>query len=740
MNEPYLNNVPNEDHVEEINLGEYFRLLAIHKWSIIAFVVIVTLLTTLVVLSKEQIYKAQTIILIEKKADNIVPIAEVYSEGIGNRFLGSQIKILNSRNLAEQTIDALNLAKHPLFDPKQQQLKPNTLESILSWLPIDIDFLKKDNSKKIQKAPEYIIRNSIVGAFKSNLKIDLVPKTELLEISFESADKELTVSVPNKLVELYINKDIQKRFETTQKATNLINNRLGELKQNLDKSEKTLQAFFNQKSLIDVRGNVDSLTESELSQFTSILIQVRHRLNVTETAYQQIIALQRQGLPIEEFEKIPAILKDQSVRSARQLQISQENIITELKVRYGPKHPKMISAVDRLEKANQDIKKQIATVVESIEKEYQVTLAEERHLTEQMRLSKKGMNKLNSMTGELESLQRDVEANKEIYTKFLNRYKETSSIDEVQSVRVSIIDPAVLPSGPFKPRKKLIIMVSIVLSLIIGSIIVFLIEILDKTFKHPYDVEERLRLAVLAALPKLSIWVDKDIKLMRYYNDNNSSFFSESIRTIRTSALLSRIDDKQKNILITSSVPNEGKTVTAVNLALALGQLHNVLLMDCDLRKPSIAKAFDLSVKDVGLSDFVRGTHSLEKALYRFEKESITVMPSGTIPPNPLEMLSSDRFAKSFKLLQAKFDHIIIDSPPVIAVSDAAFLSSTFVNQVIYIIKANATPYPIITEGIKRLRNAHAPIVGAVLNGVDSNKKYYAGDEYSTYEYYGYKA
>jgi len=249
------------------------------------------------------------------------------------------------------------------------------------------------------------------------------------------------------------------------------------------------------------------------------------------------------------------------------------------------------------------------------------------------------------------------------------------------------------------------------------------------------DVEEKLHLSVLGILPELSIWLNKDIRLLRYFTDNNHTAFAENIRTIRSGILLSGLDDKQKIILITSSVPKEGKSMLAVNLALALGQVGSVLLIDCDLRRPSIKKVFGLASNTIGLSHFMLGTHTLEQAIHVFKKERINIMPVGNIPPNPLEMLSSQRFAKGLEALKKKFDHIVIDSPPAVSVSDAIVLSQ-LVNQVIYVIKADVTPYQLAQDGLRNLQKVHAPIVGAVLNQVSPPKKSARYGHY--YTYYGY--
>jgi capsular exopolysaccharide synthesis family protein len=381
------------------------------------------------------------------------------------------------------------------------------------------------------------------------------------------------------------------------------------------------------------------------------------------------------------------------------------------------------------------VNQHILKVIDSIKKEYEVARANENDLINQLNRTKRDVSELNRKGGQLQVLERDVEGNRVIYEIFLSRFKETSAVSDFQPVHARVIDPAMIPSSPSKPNKRLIILIALILSTITAIMIVFLIEALDNTMEDGKDVEEKLHVSVLGILPKIKNWTNNNVKSLRYFTDNNHTPFAENIRTIRSGILLSALDDKQKVILITSSVPGEGKSMTAVNLSLALGKMGNVLLIDCDLRRPSIKEVFGLEVYNTGLSHFMLGTHTLDEATHIFKDERISVMPVGKVPPNPLEMLSSQRFAQGLEALKAKYDHIVIDSPPAVSVSDAIILSQ-LVNQIIYLVKADSTPYQLAQEGIGRLQKVNAPIVGVVLNQVSPPKKSARYGHY--YSYYGY--
>ena len=710
---------------DEIDLAAYFRILFIHKWSIIGFSIFFTLLSTLVVFSMDPVYEATVTILIESQEENVVSIEEVYGiPGAIDEYFETQNQILQSRYLAEKVIDKLNIPRHPDYDPEQQE--PGLVQTVISWLPAGFT----DDEEVV---PDYAVRNDIVEKFRDNLKVAPIRNSQLIQVTFESKDPELSATVPNKLADIYIYSALDSRLDMTKKATESLTKRLADLKQDLQKSEKMLQTFRDKEKLLEL-GGVDSLAAMELNEITVELVQARRNRIEAETLYRQVSVLK--GQPIEAFGSIPAVLKDVGLQNARKLKSEAELKVSEFSKRYGPKFPLMIAAKSELETTSKNLNIHVLNVIESIKKEYEVARAKESHLIGEMNRTKRDVSEINRKGGRLQALERNVEANRNIYETFLNRFKETSAVSDIQSVHARVVDPAMLPSEPSKPKKALIILIALVLSLMIATMIAFLVEALDNTMEDSQDVEEKLHLSVLGILPKLSIWLNKDVKLLRYFTDHNHTAFAENIRTVRSCILLSDLDNKQKVILVTSSVIGEGKSMLAVNLALALGQMGSVILIDCDLRRPSIKQVFGLDSNNTGLSHYLLGTHTLEQAIHLFNKEHINVMPVGNIPPNPLEMLSSQRFAKGLEILKKKYDHIVIDSPPVVSVSDAIILSQ-LVNQVVYIIKADETPYQLAQDGIRRLlKVGGAPIVGAVLNQVSPPSKSARYGHY--YTYYGY--
>jgi len=335
-------------------------------------------------------------------------------------------------------------------------------------------------------------------------------------------------------------------------------------------------------------------------------------------------------------------------------------------------------------------------------------------------------------------LQQEVDVNRQLYDTFFTRLNETAATGDLESANARISDPAVAPLAPAKPKKKLIVALSFVVSTLFGVMMAFLLEALNNTVRSSGDIETKLGMPVLGLLPLLKGTRKNRNPSYTQYLEDSQSGFSESVRTIRTGLMLSSLDNPHKVVAVTSTVPGEGKTSSALSLAFSLGQMEKVLLIDADMRRPSIGKQFGRAGQP-GLSELVAGSCSESEAVIHSEEHGIDLLTAGQIPPNPLELLSSKRFAAVLAELEKHYDRIVIDTAPCQAVSDALVLAP-LVGAVVYVVKSDATPTPQVQAGIKRLHEVKAPLVGVVLNQVNLKKasKYY-GEGYSGYyDVYGY--
>jgi succinoglycan biosynthesis transport protein ExoP len=433
-----------------------------------------------------------------------------------------------------------------------------------------------------------------------------------------------------------------------------------------------------------------------------------------------------------------SVLEHPLVQTLKQEQAKADLRVAELSKRYGPGHPKMQSAKSELNTANQELSRQVSRVVSGIKADYKNAINTEKNLERQVAKLKGRLQGVNRKEFKLKEYEREVETNRHLYNLFLSRSKETDEAGGLESAHARVIDPAVITRVPIKPKKSLIVLLAVVVSGIVGVALAFLQDSLNNTVRTPDDVEGKLRAAMLGFLPLVKN--NKSTNAFEGFISDSKGNFAEAIRTIRTGLMLSSLDEPHKITLITSSVPNEGKSTVSLNLAEAIGQMERVLLIDADMRRPTLAKTMGLPRSSLGLSNLVVGTATLKECVRSIEGSTVDVITSGVVPANPLELLSSKRFGGVLQKLGEHYDRIIIDSAPTHAVSDSLVLSS-YADAVVYVVKADETPASLAVKGLQRLREVGAPITGVVLNKVDVDKNSRYGSYYAGYyQGYGYSS
>ncbi len=711
---------------ETLDLVEYWRSITKRKWSILGLVVLVCLLTALVVSSMRPTFRATATIMIEQGKSKIVSIEEIYSAMGGNReYYQTQVEILKSRDLARKVVERLKLTTHPDFDPRQQEAGVRDYLSPSTWFATR------------EPPTEFDIQKWAIGRVSENLQVQTVRNSQLVQISFLTYDKELAAKVPNTLAEVYIESDLDSRVAMTQKAGAWLTERMSDLRVKLDASEKALQEYRERERIVDVKGVAMSGASKALEQATSDLVSVRTKRAEAESLFNQVkAARQARG----GYESIPAVLRHATVQRLKELEAEAERRLADASKRYGPDHPKMLQANAELASARDNVKRQIESVVAGVEKEYEVARSNEQALERALGQSKSEIQGINRKEFQLGVLEREAQGNKQLYDMFVTRFKETNVAGDLQSTVARVVDPANVPNTAFAPKKTQIVTTAAAVALLIGIMLSLLLDRLSNTINTAAEIESRLGLPMLGYLQKMTGFAKKSTSSETAFMTDSQSLFSESIRTIRTSILMSALDSSKKVIVVTSTVPSEGKTTVCFNLACALAQVKkSVLLVDADMRRPKIARLVGREKNAPGLSNMVSGVTPISECIVKHEQGGFHVLTAGFVPPNPLELLSSGKFAEILEKLKEAFDVVLIDSPPVALVSDALVLSQS-ANEVIYIVKADSTPYQLARTGIKRLMLANAPLLGVVLNQLDLERaeKYYG--EYSGYgRYSGYR-
>ena len=713
-----------------IDLRQYWQTIMRHKWGIMGFSFIVTVLTVLVVFAMKPIYKATATLLIESQQAKVVSIEEVYGlEGNNSEYFLTQFEILKSRKLAEKVVSQFDLVNHPEFN---EQPMFSLDFDWKQYLPFELP------GANVTLTPEQIEEarfKAAVDLYLSRLSVEPVRKTQLVNISYESGDPQLAADIANAVGNAYIEDNLQSKLDLTVKASSWLSQQLEGLRSQVTDAEQRLQEYRDEQGIVGDNGGL-KIANRELDLVSEKLVEARRDRLEQESIYRQIQAAR--GKP-SLLEMIPSILQHPLVQGLKQSVTVVELKKSELAKRYGAKHPAMQAVNSELSSARSNLNSQIISVAKGIENNYKVALANEQSLQGTLQGTKGNIQSLSRKEYKLRELQQDVDTKRALYDTFFTRFNETNATGDLKTANARIADPAVVPALPEKPKKKLIVVLAFVVSAMFGVMFAFLLQALNNTVKTASEVESRLNATMLGLLPLLPKQRKGANQSYTQFIKDPQSAFAESLRTIRTGVVLSALDSPHKVLSVTSTVPGEGKTSMSLGLAFALGQMEKVLLIDGDMRRPSIARGLGLDPKSPGLSALVAGTASLEECIQTFGEGNIDVMTAGIIPPNPSELLSSKRFAKVLEVLETKYDRIIIDTAPCQAVSDAMIMAP-LVGAMIYVVKADSTPYQHAKNGLKRLREVKAPVIGVVLNQVDVKKgaKYYGQEYGGYYDVYGY--
>ncbi len=712
---------PGESDVR-LDFLEYWRTITKRKAAIASFALVITLLTAVVVFVMTPIYRATATILIEPAKQKVVSVEEVYGGfGSSREHYQTQVELIKSHEVALRTIIKLRLYDKPEFDPRAPKRGIAALLESIGF----------STSRDPAEWNEETLAKAVLPTFTKHLSIEPIRLSELVTISYESPNAELASQVANAVANSYIETDLDARYEMTHQASVWLQGRLKSLKDKLTESEDALQTYREKKGIADVKGATQSGAGEAVQQLTMQLVTARARRAEAENAFKAIKGAQASG----ELSSLPAVLRSPMVAEAKKQESEAERKMSEVAQRYGKQHPKFVQAAGELATAHDNVNRQVDMVVAGITQEFEAARGTERALEGTLANARSAIVGLNRQEFGLNVLERDAESNRQMYDMFIKRGKETNVASDLQSTVARIVDPAAVPARPIKPNKPVVIAVALVLGSLIGMMIALMLDLLDNTLKRTEDVEMRLKQPILTVLPKLSKdELDRTVSGTQVLTVPNS-IYSEAIRSARTGVLLSSVDLPKRILLVTSSVPGEGKTTFSANLALAHAHTKKTLLIDADMRRPSIGKAFGLEPSAAGLSDLVSGTAKFSECLHTLKDTNLAFLPSGPIPPNPLELLHSEKFKHTLEMLTSIFDIIIIDSPPVELVSDALVIASQ-VTGVIFVTKAMSTPYPLARKAIRRIRRANGSILGVVLNALDFKKaeKYYG--EYSVYGKY----
>ncbi|MBU3935910.1 MAG: polysaccharide biosynthesis tyrosine autokinase [Proteobacteria bacterium] len=709
---------------QEIHLRDYYHVIKKRKQVVGLFAAITFCLVFLVTFAVTPLYEADTQVLIEKNKETDLTVAG----GMLNydpEFLQTQFEIIKSNNVVYRVIDQLKLdTKYRGYFLKDEKegLLTASLDSVKAFFSSSTD----SNEAVALQGKEQTDADRIAEIIQEELNTKPLRNTKIVSVTYRNPNPIMSSMVVNALVDSYMAELLEIKMHASNYSLQWMTTKAEEERKKLQKSEMTLQKYRQENNIVTVE-NKQVVVPGKLAEFSIQLSKAQALRKEHENLYNQIQGLASSPSTIE---SLPLFANNLALQRIRDQMLVADQKITELSSKYGSKHPLMIKALADLDILSQEKAREIKRIVETSKNQYILARSQEHNIEKLLDETKQEMLNLNEKMIQYDIMQRESETNRVLYDSLMKNIKQQGATEQSQMLNVWVVKKAQIPENPATPNKKRNILLGLVLGLFGGIGCAFFIEYLDNTVKSSEEVERRFKVPVLGVVGQVD---DKNKSIETIIIEDPRSPTAECYKSIRSSLMLSSPEHPPKTLLITSVEPQEGKTSTSLNIARTLAQTGSkVLLLDCDMRKPRLHTILRISNR-VGLSSFLSGNTDKE-IVAKLEENNLTVIPSGPIPPNPSELLGSERMANLLQGLAKKFDYIILDTPPIMSVTDSQVLSH-LVAGVVMVTRAGKTNYEMLGKGLKMLQSIHAPLLGIVINGMSEkiSGDYYYGGYYKQY-------
>ena len=719
-----------------IDLLGYWHVVRKRLALVIGVVFAAMVLTVIYAYMQTPLYTAQATILLKPGSPQIMDGKDASQDqdvmedsDMYDNFQKTQYEILKSRSLAAYVIRAENLEHNPAFvgPPPQPGLISSALSSVSQWL-------NHTNGRKAPTQPaDQTVRNGVppglISAYLGGLRISPIVDTELVAIEYVSSDRTLSAKLANAHAHGYIRLGIELRSQSNEEAENFLKERLGELKDSLEKSEVALNDYRRAKGIIPGLMSLDGKETVVLDRVTEL------GKDLTTAQVERIgLEAQMQLINSRKYDSMPVVMGDTGVQAVQTDLNSVDADYASMGKKFKPDYPPMMQLEAKRQELQKRLDAEISRVIAGIQGSYQAASDKEKKLQAEMDKERQQALGLNDAAVEYAILQREVDTNRELYESVLERMKGIGLAAESQTSNIIIVDPAETPGAPSSPRKLSMTLRNSALALVAVIGLVFGLEYLDTTLKTPEQVERYLRVPNIGAIPSFANLrlkakaaalppEENGIKKIGYGREllgvaNPYSLVGEAYRSFRTALMLSRAGAPPKTILFTSAHSSEGKTVSATNTAAMFAQTGaRVLLIDGDLRKPRCHRVLALE-NSSGLTEVLTGTCEVQDVIRTTIVDGLSFMSAGSLPPNPTELLGSERMSQVLAMVAHQHDVVIIDSPPVMPVSDALLLA-TVVDGVVLVVNSLKTSKHHVKMAAAKLEYARAKIFGVLLNEID---------------------
>ena len=726
----HLRNTGDDD--EGIDLSYYLSLARTVFFKYYQLVLAINVVGLVAVLLYHQSltpgYTSSVVLHIAPKDTNVFKFDQIYwGGGSDPSFRFTQIGILTSTKLMRQVVADLELHKKGVLDPAEVRDGFVGYVQDKIWPQVPMSMMPDDLGIELT-AYKLMSLMEITGADQDNY-------SNLMYVSVTMADPELSAETANAIGQAYVDTVFENEMQNAMKSQQFLQERLSVLREELQQAEQRLRDFLEAEDILS-RGSGRSEVDEELDTTSQRFFAAQAERERLENLISQVRSIQRGGT---EISSVPAIASQPLVAKVSTDILALEQRKSELSRRYGPRHNTMIALESELAQARSSLDETIANVLQGIQSDLAIARRAEESTRVGYDSARSRIQEIGRKDFKITELQQDIDVKRAVYTMFLERLNQEDASGPVRNNNIWIADPATVPRQGAVTPIWMLAAASIFLCSALGFGFGLGREFLDNTLETEEDVHEKIGVPLLGLLPQVPANEISGDKLFREYLDNLHSRFAEAIRSVRTSITLLNVRGHYRRLLITSTVEHEGKTSIAMTLSASLGQTGKVILIDADLRRPSVERVLELDEghRLLGVSDVISGSVGWRDCVFRHDESGIDILMAGSRSLKPLELLSSSEFTTLLNDLSDNYDYIVIDSPPCSAVSDAYLLSS-MVDAVLFVVKSKWTSVTQIRGVINRLRHLNATIAGVLLNQIDFDARHHPQyTQYQRYDTYG---
>ncbi|MDQ2856011.1 MAG: polysaccharide biosynthesis tyrosine autokinase [Acidobacteriota bacterium] len=738
---------------EPTNVRDYLFVILKRKWLILSLVLVITSLVTIQMSRQPSIYEGKTTIRIEPKARSVLQTKDlVINSGTDPNFWGTQLKLLENNSLARQVVLTLDLQHNPNFFGGQAQggifaslrrafARDKNVASPAP-APGELTIVKENDLDNQPLTAEQLAKlEPYEDAIIANETIEPQVGTNLVDIKFRHSDPELAQKIANTLAEVFVNNNLERATTGSNKAEDLLANKIAEFQRQIAHDTEVQLNYAREHNVPLTIDPAKDLDANRLATLSNQLLMAQNERKNLQAAWES-------AAHSKDRYSVPDVQTSTRIDKLRERISALKEKRDALLVIYTNEWPEVKKLNAQIEPLEAELDKAPEEVVASMKSRYEAALSRERMLEQSYNRQHDATSQQTRYQIEMAAMTQSLETNKQYLNTLLQRQRELEVTRGDRPNEVSISTLSRLPREAIGPARLRNIALAFIASLIAGICLAFLLDFLDDTVKSIDDVDRYIHLPALALIPASrserprlrgmapgSGGAGNESTALAMTDDVRSPL-AESYRHLRTSLLLSSAGQPPKTILVTSSQPSEGKTTTAVNTAFMLAQTGaEVLIIDCDLRRPRLHAHFDVP-NTSGLTNLLSGDADIEGHLQSYERlPNLKILTSGPVPPNPAELLGSDEMRKLLAVLSTKFTHIIVDSPPAISFTDASILS-TMVDGVVLVVHGGRSSRAVVRRAKQQLIDVGAHIFGVVLNNVrlDATDPYYTG-YYSNYYY-----